>query len=57
MREFSGSWFTGGGRGGGGGGGGVEDLEPGETDLLLEAAFALAFLITLIFSLRNINSD
>ena len=41
----------------GGGGGGVEGLKPGETDLLLEAAFALAFLITSVLSFLNTKSD
>ena len=38
-------------------GAGVDDLGLGETDLLLEAAFALAFLITSTLSFLNIRSD
>lgn len=56
MRELSLS-CSGNGDCGGGGGGGVEDLKPGEADLLLEAAFALAFLTTSVLSFRNIKSD
>lgn len=54
MRELSLSCS---GNGDCGGGGGVEDLKPGEADLLLEAAFALAFLTTSVLSFRNIKSD